>query len=85
MINLSIKDFLTSVILRILLVATTSYFIAHYIQSMANSLSALYQFSIVCVSCVIVTSLSVILLGITDNERNMIIKYFLRIINRLAK
>lgn len=85
MINISIKDFLTSVILRILLVATTSYFIAHYIQSMANSLSALYQFSIVCVSCVIITSLSVILLGITDNERNMIIKYFLRIINRLAK
>ena len=84
MVNLSIKDFLVSVILRTFLVVITSYFMAHYIYSVSNELSESCQFCIVCICCVIITSMSIILFGITNNERSMILKYFLKITNKLT-
>lgn len=85
MVAISIRNFMTSVIWRIILVVLPSYFFTYYIYAMTDSVSGLCQFGIVCICCIIITFFSILLLGMTNNERHIVMKYFHRITNKLVK
>lgn len=85
MVTLSIKKFLVSVIFRITLVALTSYIISYGIFIIADSLSELSHFIVICMCCITITLISILTLGITTHERNMAMSYIRNITHKLTK